>query len=229
MIRRLRRQFSRDRIYPEPVDDPGSVISVPRLLQRWQETNGGIDLIAGHFPLCTQELLGGGFSTFTILREPVERTLSFLRHHQKRTPASRDKTLEEIYADPFRFHGLIHNHMVKMLSLTTSEMTKGVLTVVEFTPDRLARAKEQLALVDVFGLQEHFDDFCADLQHRFAFDLGAPIFRNSTEPTVVSRTFRERIAADNALDVELYEWARQQLLGSTSVNQPGQLRDDLRR
>lgn len=211
LLRRLRRQFARDRIYPEPVDDVASVISVPRLVQRWQETGGAIDLIAGHFPLCTRHLLDAEFSTFTILREPVERTLSLIRHHRKRTPASRDKTDEEIYANQFRFHGLIHNHMVKMLSLTTSEMTNGMLTRVDFTPDRLARAKEQLAHVDVFGLQEHFENFCAELHDRFGFELGPPVFWNRTTPAPVSRSFRDRIAEDNALDVELYEWAGEQL------------------
>jgi hypothetical protein len=211
LIRRLRRHFDRERAYPPRFDGAGSVLSVARLLQHWRETGGALDLVAGHFPLCTQELLGGGFSTCTILREPVQRTLSFLRHHRKWTPQDRDKTLEEIYDDPARFHGLIHNHMVKMLSLTTSEMTRGALTVVVFTPDRLARAKAQLACVDVVGLQERFEDFCAELHHRFGIELGDPVVRNRTEPTVVSRSFRERIAADNAADIELYEWAQRLL------------------
>lgn len=211
LIRRLRRHFSRDRVYPEPAGDVASVISVPRLVQRWQETGGAIDLVAGHFPLCTQELLGAEFSTFTILREPVERTLSLIRHHRTRTPASRDKTDEEIYADQFRFHGLIHNHMVKMLSLTAAEMTHGMLTRVDFTPDRLARAQERLARVDVFGLQEHFEDFCAELHDRFGFELGPPVFWNRTRPATASRSLRDRIAEDNALDVTLYEWASRHL------------------
>lgn len=209
LIRRLRRHFARERIYPYPVDDAAGVISVTRLLERWRETGGALDLITGHFPLCTQELLGAAFSTFTVLRDPVDRTLSFLKHHRRRTPADGHKRLEEIYEDPFRFHGLIHNHMVKMLSLTTAEMemTSGALTFVTFTPDRLERAKAQLERVDVVGLQPHFDEFCAELHDRFGFELGAPVFRNLSEPTFVSSAFRDRIAADNALDVELYEWA----------------------
>jgi hypothetical protein len=207
LIRRLWRHFDRERTYPSRVDEAANVISVPRLVQHWRESDGAIDLVAGHFPLCTRELLGGGFATFTVLREPVQRTLSYLRHHRKLTPEDRGKTLEQIYDDPFRFHCLIHNHMVKMLSLTTDEMTRGALTVVPFTRERLERAKGQLAGVDVVGVQEQFEDFCSRLRQRFAFELGPPVVRNTTEPTLVTPSFRARIAEDNQLDVELYEWA----------------------
>ena len=81
----------------------------------------------------------------TVLRHPLERTVSYLRDHRRRTPADADLTLEEVYDDDLRFHGLIHNHMTKMLSLTPEEMDEGVLTRVEFTPERLERAKERLA------------------------------------------------------------------------------------
>lgn len=207
LLRRLRRQFPRDRIYPAFFHEPQIAVSVEHLVAHWRERNGACDLVAGHFPLCTQELLGGGWSTFTILREPVERTLSYLRHRRREVPADRDKSLEAIYDTPSQFHRLIHNHMVKMLSLTTEEMTDGTMTVVTFTPDRLARAKQRLLGVDVVGFQERFEDFCAALQARFGFELGPPVFRNATGTSVVSRSFRDRIAADNALDLELYHWA----------------------
>ena len=96
---------------------------------------------------------GRGFTTLTVLRQPLERTVSYLRHHRRRTPEDAELTLEEVYDDDLRFHGLIHNHMTKMLSLTPEEMNEGVLTRVEFTPERLERAKERLAGVDVVGLQ----------------------------------------------------------------------------
>ena len=76
-----------------------------------------IRVVTGHFPLCTTELLGAQFITLTILRDPVERTLSALRHHREKTPADSERSLEEIYEDPFRFE-LVHNHMVKMFSLS---------------------------------------------------------------------------------------------------------------
>jgi hypothetical protein len=209
----LRRVFGRSAIYP-PHSDKGnvaSVISVEHLLQHWRRDEDRTLVVTGHFPLCTAELLGGHFTTLTILREPVERTLSYLRHHKKLTPADHERSLEAIYQDPFRFHGLVHNHMVKMFSLTVDEMTDGMLTAVDFTQEHLERAKENLARVDVLGLQERFDEFWDDLARRFGARLGDPTHVNRTESFAVPERFRTRIAEDNALDVELYEFARKLL------------------
>jgi len=207
---RLKRHFDRDAIYP-PEDDKGNVagiISVDHLQQRWRERGDDIEIVTGHFPLCTTELLGGHFVTLTVLRDPVERTLSYLRHHKAMTPADADLPLEEIYEDPFRFHGLVHNHMTKMFSLTVAEMTDGALTRVEYTPERLARAKANLAGVDVLGLQDHFESFCEELQARFGWRLGSPAHTSRTEPVEVPSSFRQRIADDNADDLALWEHAQ---------------------
>jgi hypothetical protein len=207
--RQLKDYFGRPAIYPSDADgDPvARVISVAHLLDRWRERREEIRVVTGHFPLCTAELLDAPFSTFTILREPVERTLSYLRHHRKMTPADADLTLEEVYDDPDRFDGLIHNHMVKMFSLTTSEMTDGALTRVDFTPARLAAAKEALSRVDLFGLQEDFARFCKEADEKFGWNLGPPLHMNRTEPTEASPALVERIKVDNAHDIAFYEYA----------------------
>jgi hypothetical protein len=210
LIRRLRHTYGQAGIYPNKTDGDivACVISVEHLLERWRARNHEIRVVTGHFPLCTAELLGGEFTTLTLLREPVERTLSYLRHHRVLTPEDRDTPLEKIYDDSFRFHGLVHNHMVKMFSLMREEMDAGMLTRVEFTPERLERAKERLAGVDAIGLQEDFDDFCTEVVDRFGWHLGEPLHANRTEPFEVSESFRARIAEDNALDVELYAFAQ---------------------
>jgi hypothetical protein len=99
--------------------------------------------------------------------------------------------------------------MVKMLSMTTGEMTSApLLAPVDFDDTRLRTAEQNLRdRIDVFGLQEHFDDFCAELTTRFGWDLGAPRFANRTQPAPVSDELRARIASDNRADVELYDFA----------------------
>jgi hypothetical protein len=207
------RWFSTDAIYPNGSDgDVFTVapqLSVDQLLVRWKERRDQIRIVLGHFPLCTVDLLDAEFTTLTVLREPVERTLSFLRHHRRLTPADKDKALEEIYDDPFRFEALLHNHMVKMFGLTTDEMTDGMLTEITFTPAHLERAKQGLGTVDVVGIQEDFEVFCHQLERQFGWPLGTPFFANRTHPVDVPDSFRNRIASDNAMDVELYEFARE--------------------
>jgi hypothetical protein len=208
--RRLHQQFGDVELYPGPSDGapPTTVLSVEHMLERWRLRRDEIRVVTGHFPLCTTELLDAPFTTLTLLRDPVERTLSYLRHHREMTPSEGERPLEEIYADPVRFE-LLHNHMVKMLSLKRSEMNDGALSHVEFTPDRLEGAKRRLGEIDVVGFQEDFEQFCEQLRTQFGWELGPPVFMNRTAPSEVSDSFRAQIAQDNELDVELYEFARE--------------------
>jgi GT2 family glycosyltransferase len=211
--------FGKRAVYPtQGVDgtDPTQLVtSTDYLRERVAARGEEIEAITGHFPLCTTELLDGRYTTVTLLREPVERTLSYLRHHRKEEPADRDKSLEEIYEDPFRFSGFVHNHMTKMLSLTPAEMTDGMLTPLELNEIHLERAKGALEGIDAVGLQERFDEFFGWLGARFGWQLGEPETLNTTDPVGVPQSFRDRITEDNALDVELYEFA-QELVASRS-------------
>jgi hypothetical protein len=146
------------------------------------------------------------------LREPVERTLSYLRHHRKTTAPDSDVSLEQIYDDPGNFRHFIQDHMVKMLSLRTSEMTDGMMTTVDLDSRRLQTAKDALAGMDAFGLQEELEAFAERLERVHGWRLGPPVHENTTAPIEVADSFRRRIAEDNRLDMELYEHA-QSLLG----------------
>jgi hypothetical protein len=207
--KRLQHEFAPAAVYPGPDDGapPATVLSVPHLRERWARRRGEIRIVTGHFPLCTAALLDAPFRTLTLVREPVERTLSFLRHHREMTPEDADRPLEEVYDDPIRF-ALVHDHMVKMLSLSAEEMTDGALTPVAMDRDRLARACTAADEMDVVGFQEDFDGFCDELTMRFGWDLGTPLFMNRSAPVDVPRALRDRIERDNALDIELYEHVR---------------------
>lgn len=209
---RMQHHFGEAAIYPDGsdgLDRIESFMSMKHLQERMRVRGDEIQVVTGHFPLCTTEVLEGNFTTLTILREPIERTLSYLRHHREWIPEDRHKRLEEIYAHPHRFHGHVHNHMVKMFSLTPDEATAGMVTYVQFTPERLERAKERLASVDALGLQERFDEFCRELTRRFGWKLGPEPHAMRGGPVEATDEFRSRIAEDNAMDIELYEFARQ--------------------
>jgi hypothetical protein len=212
LFQRLRDHFGPEAIYPNPDDqtDIRSTTDVDFLLDHYRQRGDAIRVVTGHFPLCTVELFDAPFTTFTVLRDPVERTLSSLRRRQTVEERFRGWTLEEIYGDP-SMQDIIRNHMVKMLSLGADEMTAVPLVAhVDFDEDRLETAKRNLThRVDLFGLQTHFEDFCTDLERRFGWDLGAPRFANRTEAVPVSDDLRSRIATDNRLDMELYEFARE--------------------
>jgi hypothetical protein len=210
----LKQNLGARAVYPDDTDGnvftEGPQISVEILLDRWQARRDEIKVITGHFPVCTVGLLDADFTVLTMLRHPVERTLSYIRHFRKTQPAAEDLPLEAVYEDPERFSQMVKNHMVKMFGLTVEEMqmTAAILTEIEFTRELLERAKRNLASVDVVGLQERFDDFCAELERRFGWYLRERYYAQRTEPVEVPDSLRRRIAEDNALDMELYEFAR---------------------
>ena len=209
---RLQRHFPREQLYPTLASkgDVSAVIDVDHLLRSWRAHKEELRVVTGHFPLCTAELLGVPFTTMTVLRDPVDRTLSYLRHHRSFVTEDANRSLSQIYDDPFRFDGFIHNHMVKMLSLTTDEMSNGALTHVEFTTAHLDRAKANLESIDVVGLQDDFESFCTELTQRFGWKLGRPAHTNRTDPVAEEEAgLRDRIVSDNALDLELWEHARE--------------------
>jgi len=209
LFQRLRASFGDDAVYPTPEDkgDVAAILDVRHLTDRFATGQGSIRVITGHFPYCTVEVLGVPLRTFTILRDPVERTLSVLRKRQAADPRFSGRDLETIYGDP-ELTAIVRNHMVKMLSLTPDEMGPTPLTLrVDIDEARLERAQQSLELIDVVGLQERFDDFCALLEATFSWDLGPPRFANRTARGPVPAGLPERIRADNEMDCRLYEHA----------------------
>jgi len=206
---RLRHYFGERAVYPCPEDGelPDAVIRPAHLLERFEIRGDEIRVVAGHFPLATTELLPGDYRTFTLLREPVERTLSFLRH-QVATGNPSTTDLVELYEDPLSYR-MLHNHMTKMLALDAERTHTGgaILAEVDMNDELLGVARQRLAGLDVVGVQEHHDEFVAALEREFGWDLGPHLTVNRTRAVPVDEAFRQRIAEDNALDVALYQYA----------------------
>lgn len=210
LFRRLRHHFGTDAVYPRPDEQgtPEVVLGVDRLLSRLAEEPGAFQVVTGHFPLAVADLLPAGCRTFTLLRDPVERVLSWLRHQREVEARFADSPLEAVYEDPVATTGLLRNHQVKMLSMTVEEMTNGALSPVVVDDARVATAADNLEhRIDVMGVQEDFEGFCEVLATTFGWDLGDPVFMNRTKPTPATGALRRRIAADNAADIELYDFA----------------------
>ena len=97
-------EFGEAGVYPDATDgdavDVSPQLLVPVLLERWAERRDQIRVVAGHFPLCTIELLDADFSD---LHDPAGSGRA-----DAELPASPPRaqshdwnlTLEEIYEDP---------------------------------------------------------------------------------------------------------------------------------
>lgn len=208
---RLRQLFGADAVYPRSEDhgDVEASFAMPHLMAELEAHGHELRVISGHFPLCAVEAIGLPVRTFTVLRDPVERTLSLLRSRAQRGGERfLGRALEEVYEHP-EIQDIARNHMVKMLSLRLDEMGEApLLQPMTFDDARLELAKERLTGIEVVGLQEDFDGFTGALEAQFGWDLGPNRFANRTEQQPVDDALRRRIAEDNALDVALYDFAR---------------------
>lgn len=230
ITRNLRETYELDQIYPYSALDlryaDGELdinhhLSLPYLLSLPPERRRTIRVYIGHFPYVVRELLGFDVRAATILRDPVERTISFLRQIKRKQPWEEEaegrrplaaRTIEEIYENPFVFDPLIHNHQTKIFSMTPADDPQTYMDVIDVDHTRLELAKANLAEVDVLGVIERFDDFLDEVEASFGWTIVRGARKNATPETdlaPIAPSLRRRIAEDNAIDMELYEHARE--------------------
>jgi hypothetical protein len=198
-------------VYPDPELDGNLVAAttrIQRLLALPKERHARIRAYTGHFPFVLPRLLDPQLVTLTVLRDPVERTISYLKECKRSHPRLQGRPLEEIYEDTAVFFSFICDHQTKIFSMTPADRLESYMEYIEIDEERLRIAKANLEAVDVVGLNSAFDDFLADVQRRYGWEIRErPNRRVSKEPWDVSDSFRERIATDNANDVAFYRFA----------------------
>jgi hypothetical protein len=230
IARNLRETYQLDEIYPCSAEDLRYVdgqldldhhLSVPYLLSLPPERRKVIRVYIGHFPYVLRHMLGFETRAATLLRDPVERTISLLRQITRTQPWEDEpgerrplatRSLEEVYEHPFVFEPLVHNHQTKVFSMTPADDPQTYKDVVEIDGARLAGAKANLAEIEVLGLQERFDDFLDDAEASFGWAIVRGARKNVTPEEgalPVDPALRRRIETDNALDLDLYEHAVQ--------------------
>jgi hypothetical protein len=249
--------FRAEERYPEIQHDEDDIymakLSVSRLLSLPRERQEAIRIYTGHFPLAAATMLQRDLTTLTILRDPVDRTISHLQQQQRlyapevtarvlarlrdesedaerrarlseeerknvdliataasnHQPGEPPRSLEEIYEDPNVNPKLIGNHQVRMFAFTPEDHMENFAEVIDIDDRRLTLAQEQLASVDLIGLQDHYEEFLAELKHRYKWKIASIDKVNASPRADVSAAFRRRIAADNAADVAFFEYARE--------------------
>jgi Sulfotransferase family len=196
-------------IYPVPnLDDMDRAWLVDYLLGLSPERRASIRGYTGHFPFVVTRLLGRDLVTLTIVRDPVDRTISYLKHCKRYHEQHHDLSLEQIYDDAFHFPCFIHNHQAKIFSMTADDRLESYMDVIDVDDRRLEIAMANLEAVDVLGLHERYGEFLDALRRRFGWRFDREINRRvGREQWEVPSRLRRRIADDNAADVTFYEHA----------------------
>ncbi len=134
----LRKNFEPSEVYPcEGLDrrdttDMAAYVSISRLLKLSPERRAAIRIYTGHFPFVASRLLDLDLVTLTILRDPVDRTISVLKHFKRLSRRYRTFPLEEIYEDPFVFAHFIENHQTRMFSVTAEDQPEAFGSVMSY-------------------------------------------------------------------------------------------------
>jgi Sulfotransferase family len=94
---------------------------VPGFVSRVNALQGRLRIVSGHVPYGVRSLLNDSYIAMTLLRDPVERTLSYLKHCRKYHIEHMNLTLEQIYDDPWFHASFIQNYQTKIFSMSPQE------------------------------------------------------------------------------------------------------------
>lgn len=164
------------------------------------------NLVSGHFPYWFCRNLDDQFDDafkVTILRDPVERYLSFLRAKKKADGTLPDLesvlNLRQMPNNPYS-EGLVDNAFCRFL--TTNPFLEG--------EPLLEDAKGTLDKFDCLIFFDHFASDIIDLSKRLGIDLDVEDIPklNATDPEPVSIELLEEVRGLNKLDIQLYEYAK---------------------
>jgi len=238
----LLQNFEPDELYPSAVDrdsptDVTPYASIPKMLALSPERSDRIRVYTGHMPYVASELLGIDVIRLTLLRDPVDRTISMLKHVKRLFPSYSEFPLEAIYDDEPIFRHYLDNYQTKVFALTAEERARALAAAANPTDSAAARpsvpnqrpfgpsqsipvdgsrfehAKANLATVDVIGLNERYGEFLDELHARFGWwpdGLRREARANvSSEDWEISNALRRRIADELAADMEFYEYAKE--------------------
>jgi hypothetical protein len=198
----MAREFEPAAIYPnEALDrrhpaDVESYMSIDALRQLSPERRATIRAYTGHFPFMVRDELGSDVASITLLRDPVDRSISSLKHFKRLYERYHALSLDAIYDDAFVNRHFVQNHQTKVFSVTAADRPESIASTLTHdqlreylegrcpdahagnraAPDtivvddaRLVRAKQCLATVDVVGLSEGFGEFVGELRQRYGW------------------------------------------------------------
>jgi hypothetical protein len=162
----------------------------------------------GHIPYgLFHAHLPGDTRYLTVLRDPVERVLSYYHGHIRRTP--RTERAGVVTAESLQ--DAIDLRLPELTNLATRLLCGEVSPMDELPANALGRAKANLREFEFVGITERFNESIVLMQHV----LGLPsavyerqhVSKGRPSAEQVPENQRRLITETNSLDMELYEFA----------------------
>jgi hypothetical protein len=125
----IRTNFTEEQIYPDACiteqmgdfDRNEAYLHVPKLVADVNALDGQIRIVLGHVPYAVRSLLQQKYLAMTLLRDPVDRTLSYLKHCRRYHIEHLGLPLETIYSDAWFHASFISNYQTKIFSMSAQE------------------------------------------------------------------------------------------------------------
>jgi len=96
-------------------------INAPAFIENVNANRENLRMVSGHVPFATREHLEGSYKTLTILRDPVDRIISYLKHSRRYHIEHKGLDLETIYEDKWFNETFMRNYQTKILSMSAEE------------------------------------------------------------------------------------------------------------
>jgi hypothetical protein len=158
-------------------------------------------LARGHYPFVVANTLMPESRKIVFLRSPVERTVSFLHHMQRRSP---EQSIESILESKIR---KVANRQVQFFA--DNELGCQVFKSGVVTEDHLQMALCNLEKCWFVGISERFDESMNLCQNMLGINFDNTVTRNqgNYQKTQLSDELMERIKQLNQFDLIFYNTA----------------------
>jgi hypothetical protein len=177
----------------------------------WLRANPAPSLVNGHYPYVLRQLLPSSTKVITLLRDPIDRSISAMRRARRRNERFKAMSFEEVFDDQRFREAMIENYQTKVFGIRQSDEVASVNLPLRMDRGRLRTAIDHLEACDVVGLTEDFEA-AVEKVASLGIPMAGGVRANRTPETdnePIPGRLLDRIRESVGLDVELYERARQ--------------------
>jgi Galactose-3-O-sulfotransferase len=225
----IRRQYSPEELYA--VEDPDWVSKNAEFFLKSKKNNSGIRCLIGHFPYGVHHYLPDPAQYITILRNPVEWTLStYSDISSKQVTAVR--YLKQAALDGIKLADFPQFLVDNGLANPQTRAVAGFVDVAHMgpphpplPPNALQVARDNIGSNNVAaGVVERFDESVVLFKMKLGWHNVCYRHQNATQKRIrreeLSPTLIERITRCHALDFQLYEEVNRRLDSQISGHEP---------
>jgi hypothetical protein len=208
----LKSCFAPEATYPPPGRGDErivSYISVDRIRQLSDGAKRKIRYLSGHLPHCVGQLFPGSVFYMSFFREPVARTISHLKQARTLDPRFKGMDIVDLYNSRDFFRMYVDNFQTRHFASELTDDLNLAFDPKQLTAEDVSRAREKIAKLDFLGLLEDYDNSIDMLKKQLNLPIKKVLKRRfKYEECEIPAWLPGRIAEDNAIDMETYEFVK---------------------